>query len=117
VLLLFVTHAVDIWLASRAAAAAEGMSTLSGFLDPAAWLQPSVFMALPLVVYAVFVGPLLVRRTLAARGTGPESGDDGGTGDRVRLVGISPASGITSTLALVGAIEVVAVVYLLLAVL
>ena len=102
-LLLFSTRAVDIWLASRAVPAAGQAPVPAGLFDPAAWLQPSAFMALPLLVYAAWVGPLLVRRALGARDTPSERGRT------------EPGGGsVASTLVLVAVIEAVSIVYLLL---
>jgi APA family basic amino acid/polyamine antiporter len=67
VMLLFFTHAVDIWLGGGTADAAGWAPGMAGVLDPGAWLRPSAFMVLPLVVYAIYVGPLLARRVVRAR--------------------------------------------------
>jgi hypothetical protein len=107
IMLLFFTHAVDIWLGGGTVDVAGRTPGMAGVLDPAAWLRPSAFMVLPLVVYAVYLGPLLARRVIGARGA------PAGT------IEAAPRAGrrVASTLALIVLIEVVSIVYLLLVVL
>jgi APA family basic amino acid/polyamine antiporter len=95
---LFFTHAVDIWLGGSTAAAAAEMP---GLLTPGAWLHPSVFMILPLLIYALWVGPMLVHRVRHA-------GVPAGASEAAMR------ADTRGTLARVAVIEVIAIGYLLL---
>jgi APA family basic amino acid/polyamine antiporter len=72
VALLLITRAMDVWLAAaKQVPEAAALSTLPAAFQPGAWLEVSWFLIVPLAVNAFVLCPVVIRRALRARGTGP----------------------------------------------
>jgi APA family basic amino acid/polyamine antiporter len=70
--LLLITRGLDVWLAAaKQAPDAGALAALAAVLQPGPWLEPAWFLIVPLAVNAFVLCPIVVRRALRARGTGP----------------------------------------------
>jgi APA family basic amino acid/polyamine antiporter len=70
-LLLFIMRGFDLFLLA-AKTSAKG-AALSSLLHAGAWLEPSLFLVVPLFLNAFVLCPVVVRRALKARGGGARS--------------------------------------------
>jgi len=72
VALLLLTRGLDVWLAAvKQAPAAGALAALPAVFQLGPWLERSWFLMVPLAVNAFVLCPVVIRRALRARGTGP----------------------------------------------
>jgi APA family basic amino acid/polyamine antiporter len=72
VALLLATRALDVWLAAAKLAPAGGaQAARAAVFQPGPWLERSWFLIVPLAVNAFVLCPVVIRRALRAKGTGP----------------------------------------------